>query len=309
MTRVTQRKLAIVGLLALLLSGFLFTPYAAAAGLKKVVAVSRFENRSSWGGGGQWDIGSGMADQLTDALIQSKQFVVMERQTVRDVLGEQDLATSGRARKSKSAQTGKLVSAQILIKGTITEFESASTGSDTGVSIMGFNVGASKGVAHVGLILRLIDTTTGEVLDSQRVEGEAKSGRFKFSGSVSGIGFGNKAFKKTPIGKATQIAIDNAVEVIATKLRALPFQGHVIKVTGNDIYVSTGIKTGASVGDVFTVYSRGEEVVDPVTGELLGVEETTLGKLKLYQVKEKYSKAKPIGRLAGLKQGDIIRDR
>ena len=88
------------------------------ATLKKIVAVSRFENKTSWKG--QVSLDDGMADQLTDALMQSGQFTVMERQTLGDVTAEQDLANSGRAQKSQSAQTGKLVNAQILVKGTVT---------------------------------------------------------------------------------------------------------------------------------------------------------------------------------------------
>jgi curli biogenesis system outer membrane secretion channel CsgG len=35
-----------------------------------------------------------MADMLTDALLQSNRFIVLDRQTVKDVLQEQDLAAT-----------------------------------------------------------------------------------------------------------------------------------------------------------------------------------------------------------------------
>jgi curli biogenesis system outer membrane secretion channel CsgG len=306
-TNLAYRNVTVVGLVAMLLAGCLFMPYANAATLKKVVAVSRFENRSSWNSGGTWDLGTGMADQLTDALTQSSQFLVLERQTLDDVLSEQDLAQSGRMRKSKSAQTGKLMSAQILVKGTITEFSTKSAGGGGSIRFKGIRLGGNKNVAHVGLILRLINTTTGEVLASQRVEGKAAATGFKVGAYVKGIDLGTEGFKKTPLGKATQTAINKAVAFIAANLRTVPFQARVIKVTGAAVYVSAGKSTGASVGDVFTVYSSGEELVDPATGELLGVDETKLGQLKLIQVSEKFAKARPLGRLAGLKRGDIIR--
>jgi len=53
---------------------------------------------------------------------------VLERQTSEDVLAEQDLVASGRAAKSKTAQTGKIIPAQILVTGAITEFEHSSAG-------------------------------------------------------------------------------------------------------------------------------------------------------------------------------------
>src|SRR5665213_799146 len=119
----------------------------AAPVLKKIVAVSRFDNKTAYSAA---TIGDGMADQLTDALMQSGQFTVMERENLKDVVGEEDLANSGRVQKSQSAQTGKLVSAQILVQGTITEFENNSSGGSKGFGIGGFHVGSKKGEATVG---------------------------------------------------------------------------------------------------------------------------------------------------------------
>jgi len=304
--RFTARFLLITIALSFIAISFSI-PEAHAAGLKKVVAVSRFENKTSYGTGGAWDIGNGMADQLTDALTQSGQFTVLERQTLGDVIGEQDLAASGRTMKSKSARTGKITSAQILIKGAVTEYANTSSGSDTGVSVMGVHLGGHKSEAHVGLIIRLIDTTTSEVLVSKRVEGKAKAGGFNLGLNIKGVGFGTKGFKKTPLGKATQMAIDSAVEAIAEGLRNIPYQGRVILVKGESVYLSAGKRTGASVGDEFTVYSQGEELVDPDTGEMLGSEEEKLGAVKIYSVKEKFSKARAVGTLEGVEKGNIIR--
>ena len=144
--------------------------------LKKIVAVSRFENKTAYAGGGQYDLDNGMADQLSDALMQSGYFTVMERQTLGDVVEEQKLANSGLAQKSKSAESGKIVNAQILVKGTVTEYDATSSGSKSGIGFGGFKIGNNRQDAHVGLIIKLIDTTTGEQLDSQRVEGKASSG-------------------------------------------------------------------------------------------------------------------------------------
>lgn len=301
-------RIVFCGLACLVFLGMLCVSQAQAAGLRKVVAISRFENKSSYGGGGQWDLDNGMADQLTDALVQSGQFTVLERETLTDVISEQDMAASGRFQQSKSARTGKLTSAQVLIKGTVTEFESKESGSGTGIGFGGVRVGGKRGEAHVGLIIRLIDTTTGEVLDSQRVEGKAQSGGFKLGLDLGGVDFGTDSFKKTPLGKATQIAIDNAVEYVASKLRDVPFQGRIVKVTDSgDVYVSAGENVGATAGNTFTVYSVGEELIDPDTGELLGSEEEEIGEVKIYEVKEKYSKALTVSGKGEIKRGDIIR--
>jgi len=299
-----QGKRIFSGLMCVMFMGFLFISQAL-AGAKKVVAVSNFENKTSYSG--QWKLDNGMADQLTDALIQSGEFVVLERQTLSDVMNEQDLAQSGRMMKSKSAKTGKLTSSQILVKGTVTEFQAKSEGSSSGINMFGLKLGSNSGDAHVGIIIRLIDTTTGQVLDSKRVEGKAESGGFEFGLDLGGIGFGTDSFQNTPMGKATQMAIDEAVEFISAKLRGIPFKGRIIQVKNEDIYLSAGKRNGSSVGDTFTVFSVGEELIDPDTGEILGSEEEELGTVKIYAVKEKYSKAK-MGSGAIVKRGDTIRE-
>jgi len=279
-------------------------------GLKKIVAVSRFENKSSWGGRGQYKIGFGMADQLTDALIQSGRFVVVERQTLKDVIGEQDLARSGRASKGKgSARTGKITSAQILVKGTITEFQDGSSGGGSGVGFAGVKLGASGGESHVGLIIRLINSTTGEVIASKRVEGKAKSSGYDVGLNVAGFSFGNDSFKKSPIGKTVQIVIDRAVVYIAKQLEELPFEGRIIKARGKSLFVSAGQRNGTKAGDEFIVFSKGEEFKDPATGEILGFDEEEIGRIRISKVKEKYSMAKAAGRLGKVKAGDLIRYR
>jgi curli biogenesis system outer membrane secretion channel CsgG len=284
----------------------LFSADASAATLKKIVAVSRFENKTAWRG--QVSLDDGMADQLTDALMQSGQFVVLERQTLGDVMAEQDLANSGRAQKSQSAQTGKLVNAQVLVKGTVTEFENLSQGSDSGIGFGGFKIGAKREEAHVGLIIRLIDTTTGEVLASERCEGKAKAGGTTFGMNVAGVQFGTSGFSKTPLGKAVQMAIDNAVQIVADKLKNVPFQARIVKVVNdNECLISGGEKTGISNGDVFTIYSVGESLVDPATGEQLGTELEKKGTVKVTKVEEKYAKAKTDGSLKDIKAGDIVR--
>jgi curli biogenesis system outer membrane secretion channel CsgG len=259
------------------------------AKFKKVIAVSRFENRAKHHYYSK--MGTGMADQLADALVNSNNFVVVERQTLSDVMGEQNLANSGRAAKSKSAQIGKIVPAQILIKGTVTEFEEKSGGSGSGFSFGGIQLGSDAAEAHVGVILRIIDSSTGQVLASERVEGKAKSGGTTLGLQKGGFGYKSSGFKKTSLGKAVQIVIDRAVVRISKKLDPIPFEGKVIKVSGGTVFTNIGKRNGLSQGESFTIFSPGEEMIDPDTGENLGSDRTEVGKIKITSVKEKFSKA------------------
>ena len=296
---------------AVVVVGFWTAP-AAADPLKKVVAVSRFENQTSFvdpssGSSGQALLTNGLADQLTDALIQSGRYIVLERQTLTDVIGEQDLATSGRVQQAQSARTGKLTAAQILIKGTVTEFGLRSEGSDTGIGFGGFRLGGGSQEAHVAVIIRMIDTTTGQVLASQRVEGTAESSGSSIGFEIGGFGFDNDNFKNAPLGKATQIVIDKAVDYIGRESAGMPFRAPVIMVREGRIMVGAGGQHGTQVGDRFAIFSTGEELVDPFTGEILGVDEQRLGSVTVTQVQDRFSTVEPDTPMPALKVGDVAR--
>lgn len=295
----------------LFLTVLLFLPFSLqAAGLKKVVAVQDFVDKSGqsqWSTGESFDLGYAMAEQLTDALVQSGQFVVLERVELGSVINEQDMAASGRFQQSQSARMGKLTSAQVLVQGVVTELEVQAKKGGSSISFSGFSLGKGSQEVHVGLIIRLIDTTTGEVIDSQRVEGMAKQSKNQVGYSGGDIGLGSNNQTSTPMGEAIQLAIDDAVEYVAERLRNVPFQGRVIKVESDTIFLSAGMNHNVTEGDVFHVYSIGEELVDPMTGELLGNDENLIGRATVFNVKEKYSKAKLDGTDLA-KVGDTVRN-
>ena len=259
------------------------------AKFRKTIAVARFEQRA--GIASKFSLGTGMADQLADALVNSNNFVVLERQTLSDVIAEQNLAAGARMARSKTAQIGKIIPAQILVKGTVTEFEEQAGGSGSAFTIQGFSFGANAAEAHVAVILRIIDSTSGQIIASERVEGKAKAAGTAFGVTRGGFGFGTSGFKKTPLGKAVQIAIDRAVVRIIGKLNPIPFEGKVIKASGDSIFTNIGKRNGVSQGDTFKVFSPGEQMIDPDTGENLGSDMTEVGQITISSVKEKFSKA------------------
>lgn len=279
---------------------------AALENLKKTVAVFDFENDSGYRGAVR--LGNDFTVQLTDALVQSGKFNVLTREDLDIVFAEQDLAASGRMAKSTTAKKGKAIPAQILIKGKITEFEENTSGGGQGFSIKGISLGTKKSTASIAVIIQLIDSTTGEVIDSKRVEGEARSGGLSigYSGSFD---LSSSNFKKTSLGKAVQMAIDRAVEHISKKLSKIPWKGKVVTLKEGIVFINAGENANVQVGDTFQVLREGEELIDPDTGIDLGSEATKLADIKVTDVQPKFSKAKIEG-AAGVEiaAGDLIRE-
>jgi len=274
-------------------------------GPKKLIAVGSFENKTSFSG--QWNLGDGMAEMLTTALIQSARFIVLERPEVEKILKEQNFAASDRTTGTGGAKLGKVLRAQILVMGAITEFSQNTQDSGVGFATDKVGLGVKVNKAHVAINLRMVDTTSGQVLYSERVKSEVKRSGVSVDYSSSDFAIGGSHFKKTPLGEATQKAIDQAVMYIAKKMQGLPWKGRIVLVKEDSkIYINAGRQGAIKPGMTFTVYRPGEELIDPETGLNLGSEETLLGRISVVEVKDKFSIA-IAEEGEGFDRNDIIR--
>jgi len=196
-------------------------------GPKARVAVTRFEDKSAKGSS---EIGTGMAEMLGNALFATNRYIVLERQALDDVLQEQDLGASGRVKQQTAARIGEVEGADLLIMGTITEFEPGTAGAGGGVGgvipLPGRGGHIARGIggiaggiktSHVAMIIKVVDARTGRRLASEQVEGKATD-----IGGMTSMGGGGLAgafggYSKTPMEKAIRICVNEAVRVIETK--------------------------------------------------------------------------------------------
>ena len=274
-------------------------------GIKKRIGVSRFENQSGWRG--EASLGDGMAAMLTTALIQTGRFIVVERQDLEDITAEQKLQEEGKVVKTTGAKSGRLIGAQILIRGAVTEYEASKAGGGGGIAIKGIGIGMAGSVAHVGIDVRIYDTSTGQVLQSHRAVGEAKTTGLALGGVSGDVAFGGGGWSKTPLGEATRHAIKDAVKFIVREMENVPWQSSIIKVDNNNVvYISGGQDVNLSVGATYAVFGVGEELIDPTTGLSLGKEESRIGRIEITSVEDKFSKAKIIEG-SGFKTGDAVK--
>ena len=279
--------------------------------LKKSIAVDGFDNRSSGNGAGDVQIAERLADQLADALMQSGAFVVLEREHKQaevnpyaDPYGT-DPTYAGGAMPAPVARPAQAIAAQLLIRGTVTDFSVQAGGSNNGLNLAGVRLGASKSVVQVGLIVRLIDTATQQVLASRRVEGKVTGKGVQLGLDIEGYNYEGDSFKETPLGQAGQIAIDEAVRFIAAEALKVPYAARVVKVDGQGrAIISCGALSGLASGVQFAVMSVGEALRDPLTDELLGFEQSPLGVVTVERVFDRFAYTSA---LADIKAGDIVR--
>ena len=275
-------------------------------GPRKTIAVAAFENKGGFRA--EWELGTGLADMLATSLVKSNRFTVVERQSVADILQEQDFGGTGRTREAGSAKVGKMLNAQVLVRGALTELEQTSSGGGQGFSYAGVSLGMSQAKAHIGLNIRIYDTTTGEVLDSVRIDGNANRSAIAAGGNILGAGFNTNQFQKTPLGSACQDAIDKAVAFIVQKMDRIPWQGSIVTIKEDQVYINAGQNSNINIGDEFIVYKKGEELIDPVSGASLGSTIKNIGEIKVQSVDEKFAIASATaGNVRSFSTGDIIK--
>jgi curli biogenesis system outer membrane secretion channel CsgG len=259
-------------------------------GLKHAIGCKGFENESGWSG--QWKVGDNLTAMLESALVDSGRFVLVEREKLGDVIQEQDLQASGRAAKAKDvAKTGMIRSARYLATGSVTEITENQSGADGGISIRGLRIGGGRSEAQITVIVKLIDTTTSEIVAKERVVGKAGNTALRVGLDVRGVGTELGGFRKTPLGQAAQDCINQAAAFIAKKMETYPFEGTVVKVaeTGQ-VIINRGSQFGVEVGQELAMGSLGTTLLDPDTGEVLGKEEgRVIGRIKVAKVLEKMS--------------------
>jgi len=200
-------------------------PYS---GPKARIAVADFEVKAAKATS---EIGSGLREMLTTALMNSNRFSVLERQALGAVMQEQELSASGAAQAGGGPQRGKIKTADLIITAAVTEFEPQASGGKAGIGggggvgsgVLGGLLGAALNKAHMALDIRIVDTSTSEVLAATRVQGQATD----IAGSIMGgflgswgLGGGLSAYANTPMEKAIRVCIIEAVRYISQTISA-----------------------------------------------------------------------------------------
>ena len=289
-------------------------------GPKRTISVGKFDAIGAFTEKyGHWDIGGGLSAMLTTELIDSDRFIVVERANIGQVMTEKQMkgvgVTSTATPGGSAVNLGKMTSVQLLIFGSVTEFGPSDQGSGMSLGLSGGGIGSMLGAAlsrqctqgSGAMDIRLVDTITGQILDSFKVTEELKSTGWDLSLGYQGISFGTNEFVKTPLGDATRRALQSAVRAIAEKSQKTSWTGLVVDFDGGEVAINAGSRTGIKVGDKFMIERELKRLTDPATGEVLRIKKEPVGVLVLTDVEEKISfgKFSPIGSTRP-QRGDLI---
>ena len=200
---------------------------------------------------------------IENHLVQSRRFAVLTRADIDKVLDEQGMIDSAFTSVAEKAKLGKMLGGDVLLLPIINK--AYFTVKEQHIQVTGQTQRDYYGVANV--TLKVLSAVTGEIKFSDTYAARTTSER----GSIEGL-----------LNEVAERAVNDLV------MRIYP--PRLVKVSGNQVYLNIG-GSGVKVNEIFTVYSEGEEMVDPYTGESLGSEESKIGTVRVSRVESKFAVA------------------
>ncbi len=269
------------------------------------------------------DIGKGIADLVAHHLAESGKYTVIDPKEVDRILAEQKFSNSDRANPTSAAELGKMLGADEVVIGSITQFGNDSSNSGgAGGSFGKFGAG---GVGHkktkvvVNIDARVVDLNTAEIETIAVGRGESSREGTSLAGGggdwhgwgAGPVDFGSSNFQQTIIGEAVNDAVkQTSAELVADESK-LPshtpvVEGVITTVDGATIVLNIGRKNGLAVGDELSVERTTREIMDPSTGKSVKRIDTPVGVIKLTGVDDVSAVASVVSG-AGFKVGDSVK--
>ncbi|MFW6001407.1 MAG: CsgG/HfaB family protein [Halanaerobium sp.] len=141
---------------------------------KPAVAVYRITDRTGQvkNNTGSAVVTQGATDMMITALKRSRQFKVLDRTNFGDFMNEQNLKTNERLAFDQGPDIGEMTGANYIIEGSITEYQVDRSTGGVGLNIGGVGGNREYAKATTAVDIRLLDSTTGEVIWSESLKGE-----------------------------------------------------------------------------------------------------------------------------------------
>ncbi|MBO1518154.1 CsgG/HfaB family protein [Oceanisphaera pacifica] len=205
--------------------------------------------------------GATFSSELQELYTQSRRFAVLERSQNEAYRQEKALWESADTGLAEKARMGQVLGLDYILVGQVEQANTRRWSKNIELT------GEVKHYASSALRVRyqLIEVPTRQVKWSDSVS--LKAGNGNLNGLI------NKAVKNI-----FQQTMDNIYPL------------RLISVKGKRVIINQGGKT-LKVGSYFSVFDLGEKLVDPYTGEVLGQDESEIGKIRITKVQPKLAYA------------------
>lgn len=195
------------------------------------VAVPKFSNSVRGQDAGRFQP-EGLTDMLVNALQNTGCYMVLERKDMNELMKEQDFSNSNRADATTSIGLGKLKGAGILVIGNVTEFSENADGIGLGGVFDKVAGGIGGARAHLGMIIKLIDTKTGAIINSKSFERKVTKLGLLGGAVIGKVPVGAGGWKSKAMQDAAEELIIQVVQYISKTKEGLLQNEAVANVAG-----------------------------------------------------------------------------
>jgi len=219
--------------------------------------------------------------QLTATLTGTRKFKVTAR-------GDLDLVT-----EEQVLSGGAVAGLDWILIPTVDDFQdvvSSATFAAIGKTV-------AKRTVRLSVVLKLYDTQSGVLVDAPSVLVNHTLVKE------------NAAFAQTDGDETESLLLEVTKEAAAEGTRKIldaTSPAKVLLVSGYVVTFNRGAGTGVEKGQVWTIHSAGQALVDPDTGEELGKAAQYVGKIRITAVETKFALGEVIENL-GIQKGSVLR--
>ena len=256
---------------------------------KPRVAVLEFKNKAQGYAWSWYQAGQAAQDMLVTELVKTEKYRVIERERLDALMQEKHLTLSGDVDPKMAVKVGKQLGVEYLIVGNVTEMNLT----DKGVHVPNLfgnpSVNVKNQKMQVALDARAINTSTGEIMWADTGKAETSDSSVFVAGAGGGVNDRNK------LDRCLRPAVQELAKSLEKKSLATSgaggssdssgVAGKIANVEGGTLYLNVGAEAGVKEGEEYGVYRVGKVIKDPDTGEVLGQDETQVGRIRVSAVK------------------------
>jgi curli biogenesis system outer membrane secretion channel CsgG len=235
---------------------------------------------------------SALTNKFITALVNTRKFDVVERSRIDTILAEHQMTQSGLMDTARAVQAGKMIGADFMLMGEVTVFAITVTWRP----IPNTSKWSREVTSQIIVDMRIVETKTSKIVSADKGEARQQSRSLHDQQIVTEI----------PVD-----AIDHLQRDLCDQLTIKTIDGvypiRVIGFSGGVVSLNRGQGGGLEVGQVLEVFSEGQEMLDPDTGDSLGFEEIKIGTVRVSEVLPRFSKAVPVGDMQAVPNGAVCR--
>jgi curli biogenesis system outer membrane secretion channel CsgG len=221
-------------------------------------------------------------DTLISLISQTKRFQLIDRQEVDQLLDEQ-IAQALAENRDLPGAMGTLQGADYLLYGSVSKMGLR----EKETKLPGSNRTLKTKLAYVEGNIRIVDARSGDIVASRKI-------------SVS------ESYPDAMVDSLIKVKVaDSFGEQIVLNLMNAVYPIKVAAVTADGtVYINRGNDGGLSEGEALQAFRPGQAIIDPDTGVQLGVTETALGEVQVFEVEDARAKGSSANTL---QIGDLLK--